>query len=194
MWWITCPSRSSTTFSRASCTSTPRASGHTAFCSTLPSSSANTGPSSLSGPLFLSRLSVSPPPHLDCSPPSLTRPSTVWGTCREPRHPLFRSHLWTNFPLVSGLGVGEGVGVGIGGSAIFGDVRASISQHALGRRLWRPSSQHALGRWLWLLPSQHALYHKGLFFFFSFLLFLFILFFVCLFCFYLFFIVVIHSS
>lgn len=36
----------------------------------------------------------------------------MWRTCREPRHTPLRSHLRTNFPLVSGLGVGEGVGIG----------------------------------------------------------------------------------
>lgn len=76
-WWITCPSPSSTTFSRASCTSTPRASGCTALCSTLPLSSANTlAPPVSVSPLCLSCLSVSPSPHLDCSPPP---PPTVWG-------------------------------------------------------------------------------------------------------------------
>lgn len=104
-WWITCPSRSSTTFSRANCTSTPRASSRTASAPLSPRPPPTRWPlQSLSVPPFLSCLSVSPSPRLDCSPHLLTQPSTVWGTCREPQHTLFGSHLWTDSPLISGPG------------------------------------------------------------------------------------------
>ena len=67
MLWITCPSQSSITSSRVSCTSTPRASGYPALCSILPVSSANT----LSDPGF-SPASLFLCLHLDCSPHWLT--------------------------------------------------------------------------------------------------------------------------
>ena len=81
--WITCPSRSSTTFSRASCTSTPRASGHGALCSTLPWSSANTPAPRRLCPSRFSPASVFPSPHLDCFPHLLTQPPTVWGNLQR---------------------------------------------------------------------------------------------------------------
>ena len=146
--WITCPSRSSTTFSRASCTSTPRASGHGALCSTLPWSSANTPAPRRLCPSRFSPASVFPSPHLDCFPHLLTQPPTVWGNLqRTPqRTPAPQPSL---DQLSSRLRVGGGRRGRGGGSAVLGDVRVPVSQHALGRRLW-PS------------PSQHALYHKGL--------------------------------
>lgn len=103
------------------------------------------------------------------------------GTFREPRHPLLRSHLWTNFPLVSGLGVGECVGLGVGGKCRPWRCAGGHLPACSREWLWCPSSQHALGRQLWLSPSQHALYHKGLFFFlFCFLFYLFCVFFLLL--------------
>lgn len=183
MSWIICPSRSSTTFSRASCTSMPQASSHTASSPLSPRPPPTHWPlQSLSVPLFLSCLSVSPSPHLDCSPHLLTQAPTVWGTCREPTHTLFRSHLWTNFPLVSGLGVGEGIRVGVGGSAVLGDVLVSVSQHALesGSGAHPPSMLWGGGSGS-RLPSM-PFTTKGYFSFFVF-------FFVGLF-----FVVVVHSS
>lgn len=130
-WWTTCPSRSSTTFSRASCTSTPRASSPPGAPLRSPLVlRQHTGPSSLCPSPRSSPASVAPSPPLDCSPHLLAQPCRVWGTCREPPHTLLSSHLWTDCPLVSGLGVGEGRGVGAGGSAVPGDVLASVSQHA----------------------------------------------------------------
>lgn len=79
MSWITCPSPSSTTFSRASCTSTPRASGHTALRCALPLTSANTLAPPVSVVPCFSAASVSPSPHLDYSPRLLAQAPTVWG-------------------------------------------------------------------------------------------------------------------
>lgn len=144
--WITCPSQSSTTFSRASCTSTPRASGH-GRSPHSPWASANTGPPAASvHPVSL------PPPFfrlliLTGFPTLLTQPPQCGGPCREHHSvPLLRSHRWTNSSASPGWGWVTGSGVGK--CTVLGDVRVSSPQHALGRRLG-PS------------PSQHALYHKG---------------------------------
>lgn len=111
--WITCPSQSSTTFSRASCTSTPRASGQ-GRCAPL-----SPGPPPTHRPPAASVHPVSlPPPFsrlliLTVFPTCWLNPPQCGGTCREHHSvPLLRSHRWTNSPLVSGLGVGDGVGVG----------------------------------------------------------------------------------
>lgn len=53
--------------------------------------------------------------RLDCSPHWLTLPPQCGGgACEEPWHSPFHSHLWTNFPVVSGLGVGKGTGWEVG--------------------------------------------------------------------------------
>ena len=111
--WITCPSRSSTTFSRASCTSTPRASGHGALCSTLPWSSANTPAPRRLCPSRFSPNSVFPSPHLDCFPHLLTQPPTVWGNLqRTPQRTPPPQPSLDKLSSRLRVGVGDGVGVG----------------------------------------------------------------------------------
>lgn len=92
--WTTCPSRSSTTFSRASCTSTPRASSHTAPAPLSPRPLPTHWPlQSLSVPLFLSCLSVLHLLILTVFPFADSTPHSVGDLQRPTAYPLPQSSL-----------------------------------------------------------------------------------------------------
>ena len=96
---------------------------------------------------FLSQLRFSVSSSWLFSPPADSTPHSV-GEPAENTTAYPSSAAIFGQTLLSSPGWGGWRGRG-GGSAVLGDVRVPVSQHALGRRLW-PS------------PSQHALYHKGL--------------------------------